>query len=121
MSGGRPAVVSSFEAWVGVTVVRVVGDLGGFSGVMRERCLSLLDVAATAVVLDLSGVSFFDSSGLTDLLVVHHSRGPLGSRVRLVVGGFVRRRLEITGTATLLPLHESLADALAAMSAGSAN
>ncbi|PRY36727.1 STAS domain-containing protein [Umezawaea tangerina] len=112
-----PSLVWS-EAHDGVAVVRFRGDLDSFGGNdMRKCCLSLLDDGTPSVVLDLSQTTYFDSRGLTDLLVVHHhSGGSAGQRVRLVVNGLVRRRLVATGTAALWPLHETLGDAVSAAS-----
>ncbi|MEU4769454.1 STAS domain-containing protein [Actinosynnema sp. NPDC023794] len=96
-------------------IVRVVGDIDmANSDDLRDRCLELLDSGAGALVIDLSGVTFFASSGIAALghIRAHNTslqRGP----VHVVASRAVRRSLTATAMDKLLPLHETLEQALA--------
>ena len=64
-------------------------------------------------VLDLSEVSFMDSTGLRTLVSVHNRLGEAGARFRIVVpSGPVRRIIEITGLSGALDLVGTRAAAL---------
>jgi len=68
-----------------------------------------------AVVLDLSGVDFIDSSALGTILRAAQSLEAAGKRLHVVVPeGPVRRLLEITGTASRFSLHGTRDEAFAA-------
>jgi anti-anti-sigma factor len=68
-----------------------------------------------AVVLDLTGVDFIDSSALGTILRAAEQLENAHKRMHVVVGeGPVRRLLEITGTAQRFSLHNSREGALAA-------
>ena len=61
-----------------------------------------------AVVLDLVGVDFIDSSALGTILRAAQQLETTGKRLHVVVpDGPVRRLLEITGTASRFTLHET--------------
>lgn len=98
-------------------VVRVTGDIDmSNSDTLRERCLELLDAGTTALVLDFSGVSFFASSGIAALGHIRTHNAELGGRpVHVVASRQVRRSLELVALDKLLPLHDVLEDALAAV------
>ncbi|MBM7815098.1 STAS domain-containing protein [Saccharothrix algeriensis] len=102
------------------TVVRVVGEIDmSNSDELRERCADLLDSGVAALVLDLSEVTFFASSGIAALGHVRVHNASLGRRpVHVVASRSVRRSLEVTAMDGLLPLHESLDEALRAVRAG---
>ena len=74
--------------------------LGGVNGDGVER-----------IVIDLTGLSFIDSSGLRTLLLA--KRGNLPVSV-VLSDGPVRRTFEVAGTLELLDIHERLEDALQA-------
>lgn len=64
-------------------------------------------------VLDLSDVSFMDSTGLRSLVGAHNRLKESGSRFRLVVpSGAVSRIIEITGLSGALDIVSSRAAAL---------
>ncbi|MGN2638060.1 STAS domain-containing protein [Nocardia takedensis] len=94
------------------SVVTAVGEVDLFSA---PRLRAALDDALAArpslLVLDLSGVEFFDSSGLEVLLQV---RGELGDvSLRLVASPAVRRPLRVTGLNRVFAVHDDLSAALA--------
>ncbi|SCK11657.1 anti-anti-sigma factor [Streptomyces sp. WMMB 714] len=80
-----------------------------------EEIVPVLEAALAAqsggLVIDLSGVTFADSSALNMLLRTH-------ARTKLYLGGplqpVVRRLFEITGIESVLNLHDSAAAALEA-------
>jgi anti-anti-sigma factor len=95
----------------GARVVRLSGEID--IGVTPE--LSPLLVADEDVVVDVSHVSFIDSSGIAALLRAHRSQMTTGHRL-LVKGvhGSVSRVFEITGVDSVLSLvaeHPSSVDA----------
>lgn len=68
-----------------------------------------------AVVLDLTGVDFIDSSALGTILRAAQQLEAVGKRLHVVApAGPVRRLLEITGTASRFTLHATREDAFAA-------
>ncbi|MFJ6676527.1 STAS domain-containing protein [Actinosynnema sp. NPDC091369] len=100
------------------TIVRVVGDIDmANSDDLRGRCLELLDDGVDALVVDLSEVPFFASSGIAALGHIREHNASLGRPpVHVVASRAVRRSLTATAMDTLLPLHETLDQALAAAS-----
>ncbi|CAA9220300.1 MAG: hypothetical protein AVDCRST_MAG20-697 [uncultured Acidimicrobiales bacterium] len=80
-------------------LVHLVGELDlAAAPDLRTKLAGLLDQGERDVVVDLGGVTFFDTSALEPLVEGHH-RG-LSSGVRLVlchIPPHVRRVLEITG------------------------
>ncbi|QQQ74244.1 STAS domain-containing protein [Saccharothrix sp. 6-C] len=101
------------------TIVRVVGDIDmANSDDLLERCVELLDRGVDTLVIDLSGVPFFASSGIAALGHIRAHSASLGRRpVHVVASRAVRRSLTATAMDKLLPLHETLENALAAAQA----
>ena len=65
--------------------------------------------AGAQVIVDLSGLSFIDSSGLAVIVMASTQARDIGARVELVASTErVLKVLRITGLDTLLPLHNSL-------------
>ncbi len=97
-------------------IVRVVGDIDmANSDELRERCVDLLDSGVEALVIDLSGVTFFASSGIAALGHIRVHNASLQRRpVHVVASRAVRRSLTVTAMDKLLPLHDTLEHALAA-------
>ena len=59
-------------------------------------------------ILDLSGISFMDSTGIRTMVGVHNRLSEAGNKLRLVVPpGPVARIIEITGLTGALDLAES--------------
>lgn len=66
------------------------------------------------LVLDLSGVSFIDTSGMSLVLEQHQAAEAAGRRYTLVRGpALVERVFEVSGLQARLPFAETLTDALA--------
>ena len=75
------------------------------SAPMLERALSeAIKSSGGPVVLDLTGVSFFDSSGLRTAIVAHRDLDERGRRLKLacVPDGYVWRTLSLAGVVGVL-------------------
>lgn len=86
------------------TVLTAVGEIDSSSApALRTRLEAALDAGATAVTIDLDGVTFLDSAGLCVLAAAH--RRAVRDEVRLQVLATSRavvRPLQITGLYDLL-------------------
>jgi anti-sigma B factor antagonist len=100
----------------GCLVVEVGGEVDMTSApTLRDHLLDHIGLGESCVVVDLSGVEFMDSTGLSALVVAYRQAGEIGSSV--VVAGAqpaVRRVLEITQLDVLLEHQDDVADAVAA-------
>lgn len=67
----------------------------------RERCARELGNGAQLIVLDLSKVTFMDSSGLHALLGAHKNDS---GRLRIIISPAVTRVIDISGVRGLLPI-----------------
>ena len=64
----------------------------------------LLLTSGRSVLVDLSGVAFLDSTGLTCLIAAYRTARNTGARLALIAPGErVRRMLAVTGTDQVLP------------------
>jgi anti-anti-sigma factor len=97
----------------GRTVVHVIGDLDLATAPSLEDAVG--DVEATSdIVLDLTGCSFLDSSGMRVLVGIRQRSAP-DARVDLVASDAgVVRALQIARLDTMFSVHASLEDALEA-------
>ena len=105
----------------GVAVVEAVGevDLGNSDELVES--VTAAGAGGAAVVLDMAGVTFMDSSGLKALLL---STRDLGAGLAVVVapGSPVERLVELAGVADRIPNFVSRKEALDALgSRGSDN
>jgi len=100
-----------------LTVVSVVGELDVATAPrLRQQLVALAATSPTGVIVDLGGVDFLDSTGLGVLL------GAL-KRARTAGFGFalanaepqVARVFEVTRLVDILPLHPTVAEAVAAI------
>jgi anti-sigma B factor antagonist len=80
---------------------------------LKEQLLGLVRRRATVVVIDLTRVSFIDSTGLSALLLAEKEARRLGVQLRLAVGEpAVINFLRLTGLDEIFPLFASLDEAL---------
>ena len=102
-----------------VPVVRLTGELDIDQAVrVREHLDKVIDAGAVRLVIDLSDVSYIDSTGLGMLVAVHKRLvAEQGFYVLTVPRASQRKVFEITGLSTVLVIMESLEDALAHISA----
>jgi anti-sigma B factor antagonist len=107
-----PAFAVEEERHGAATVLRLEGEVDvAASGPMRSR----VDAAAGGVlVVELSGVTFVDSSGLRELLRAGMECERLGGRLVLAaVPPVFERLLGLTGTASMFEIAPTLEAALA--------
>jgi anti-anti-sigma factor len=105
---GRALIVGTLIEVVGEVDAATVAQLSAY--IEREH-----PDAGLPLVLDLSGVSFMDSSGLHVLVQQHHRQEEHGSGLHLAAPHErVRRILEITGVGQVLHTHATLDQALLA-------
>jgi anti-sigma B factor antagonist len=99
----------------GRTVVTAVGEVDVYTAPALDDALSAAVVAgATALVVDLSAVDFLDSTGLSVLVkALKRVRDIDGSLSVVVTAARVAKVFRITGLDQVIPVHPSLADALA--------
>ncbi|MFE3034778.1 STAS domain-containing protein [Streptomyces canus] len=99
----------------GITVLGLDGEIDHQSVGALTQALARADAAVgRRVVIDLSRVTFMDSSGVNALIAAFQSAGAAGGWLRLVVvRGAVLRTLQLVGLDTVIPFHETLEDALA--------
>ncbi|MEV6804655.1 STAS domain-containing protein [Streptomyces sp. NPDC051132] len=80
---------------------------------LRTRALELIDQGHHHLILDLSGVGFCDSAGLSALIGIWHGTQETGGSLALAaVPDRLMRMLTLTGVDSLLPHYPSTADAL---------
>ncbi|WP_307823726.1 anti-sigma factor antagonist [Streptomyces sp. I5] len=98
-------------------VVVVTGDVDLHTApVLRAEALTAMTRGARHLVLDMAEVDFVDSTGLTTLIVLLHATEKAGGSVRVArVPERLERMVTMTGIAELLPMHDTVADALAAL------
>ncbi|WP_330294289.1 STAS domain-containing protein [Streptomyces sp. NBC_00503] len=114
MTGARdafqPGVVGDAYSAQGGWVVVARGELDQDTLAPLEEALTTAAGRYPLVVLDASSITFGDSSFLNLLLRLHHL-----TTLRIAVPGEQLRRLfALTGTDTVLSLHASVEEALAA-------
>ncbi|MFJ6391070.1 STAS domain-containing protein [Streptomyces sp. NPDC091972] len=100
----------------GITVLGLEGEIDHQSVGGLTRALVPADSAVgQRVVIDLSRVTFMDSSGVNALIAAFQAAANAGGWLRLVVvRGAVLRTLQLVGLDTVIPFHPTLEDALAA-------
>ncbi len=108
--------VESVDGPAGIMVLRVRGEVDIVSAGALTDMATAAAVAARAVVLDLSAVTFFDSAGvrLVDRLARSCDRNGAGFRVVAPAAGRARRILDLVGLGDVLAC-EDLDAAVAAL------
>ena len=99
----------------GRTVVAAVGEVDVYTApTLDDELTRLIDDGAASLVVDLSGVDFLDSTGLSVLVKALERLRDRGGRLDVVVTAErVAKVFRITGLDAMLALHGSLAEALA--------
>src|SRR4051794_28378505 len=117
-AGAPPLDVKVTPASHGATV-SIAGELDiATVPRVREALASPVVAGAEAVVVDLTEVSFMDSTGLAALLELQRALTARGGRLAIACPeGPARLLLDVTGVADKLELHPTLAGAEAAISA----
>ena len=99
------------------SLVAISGELDGTTTTeLRRRVDAALAGGRTKIVIDLTGLTHMDSSGLAELISCHQrAQGLQGGLALVVPAAPIRRTLEIRGVNHLFTVVESRADALAAL------
>ena len=99
----------------GRTIVAATGEVDVYTAPVLDEALSTaVSGGATRLVVDLSGVDFLDSTGLSVLVkALKRVRDSDGSLDVVVIAERVNKVFRITGLDQVIPVHASLADALA--------
>ncbi|MTE17783.1 anti-sigma factor antagonist [Streptomyces sp. TRM43335] len=97
---------------VGRVLLTVTGEFDHHSAHrLTDTLRPALETGVTTVLLDLSGVSFLDSTGVTRLLRAHRDVRAVGGRLALIAPSRpVRRMLSITGVDQVLPDYPTPGD-----------
>ncbi len=97
-----------------VALVRAVGDVDlDNAGRLHEALVAALETGTERLVVDLRGVTHFDSSALgVVVLLMKRLRGNGGELALVCDGAEVRRPFEVTGLDRSIRLFESVAAAV---------
>ncbi len=121
-SASRHAAAREFQieerlSWHGTVVLAVSGDVDLYvAGELEDRMAEATDDGARVLVLDFADVNFVDSMGLGVVVGgMKRLRAESGELHLVVHGPELLRILEITRMDRVIPLHETLADALTAV------
>ncbi|WP_231116062.1 STAS domain-containing protein [Motilibacter rhizosphaerae] len=98
----------------GWPVLSVSGEIDALTApALRERLLEALREEGSRVVLDLSAVSFLDSTALGVLVAAHKRASTTGGQFRLVVATpLTTRLLKLTGLDQVFAVHPDLESAV---------
>jgi anti-sigma B factor antagonist len=98
----------------GTAVVAVAGEIDVYtSPLLQERLVEVLRDGFPSIVLDLSAVTFLDSTGLGVLITgLKRCRSAEGDLVLVTAQPNVLKVLEITGLNDVFKVHDSVDDAL---------
>jgi anti-sigma B factor antagonist len=110
-----PAVFEGESVDEYIHVVAVIGelDLSNASGLVRQVETAVRS-GRNCIVIDLSGVTHMDSTGLAALIEAHHLTQARLGRLALVSGSeSVRRTIEVRGLDRLFVIEASRDDAVA--------
>lgn len=101
-----------------MVLARLTGELDiSEASQVGERIASSVDPSARGVVVDLSGLSFMDSSGVSMLFALARRVGSRRQALRIVArpDGPVGRVLDMVGFGRAASVHEELEAALASV------
>jgi anti-sigma B factor antagonist len=111
-----PSAIASFrvEEMQGRAVVVACGEIDMTTAPRLREALGAAPQVSAQVVVDLTSVTFLDSSGIA-VLIDALKQGSHGHQMTLCLAGAaarVRRVLDITRVSRMLPTYETLAEAL---------
>jgi anti-sigma B factor antagonist len=103
----------------GLAVVAVAGDVDlHTASALSAHALAVVEQGVPHLVLDLTHVDFVDSTGLSTLIHLLHATQQAGGSLRLAeVPDRLLRMITMTGISQLLPVHATVADAVAGRTA----
>lgn len=115
-SSGMDILTARIVERDGAVVVSMIGELDMASVRTAEPVVADAISRAKPVVIDLTGLRFFSSAGITVLARLDNRRREEPLDVRLVADqGVVAIPLRLTGLRELFPIHPTLDDALSAV------
>jgi anti-sigma B factor antagonist len=94
----------------GGKLIRIVGELDLATVGELERVLEATDTSE-ALVIDLTGCSFLDSSAVRVIIQAADNAGDSGLVSVVAPNPGIRKTLEIAGVDAMLPIHTALPDA----------
>ena len=109
-------MVINVERENGILIAQVAGRVDSANAPEFEKALSAAISEGCALVLDLKGLSYISSSGLRVLLLVAKTLRNRAAHLALCsLSGPIREVFEISGFDKIIPVHDSRAEALAAV------
>ncbi|MFJ6000453.1 STAS domain-containing protein [Streptomyces sp. NPDC092370] len=101
----------------GIAIATIVGDVDVHTApTLRSGALEIIQQGHPRLVLDLAPVGFCDSAGLSAIIGIWHAAQEAGGSLSLAaVPNRLMRMLSMTGVDSLLPVHATTADAVAAL------
>jgi anti-sigma B factor antagonist len=102
----------------GHPVLAVTGEIDIYTApLFKQAVVNLVSEGANDVVIDLSGVTFMDSSGFGTLLGATRRLRPLGGGLHLAgANSTIQRMLRLTRLDTIMQLYDSPDDAVKSIS-----
>ncbi|MFI7139712.1 STAS domain-containing protein [Streptomyces massasporeus] len=100
-----------------LAIASVAGDVDTRTAdTLRREASGVIERGCPHLVLDLSGVGFCDSAGLSALIGLWHATQSVGGVLGLAdVPDRLMRMLVLTGVDAVLPVHATAAEAVTAM------
>jgi anti-sigma B factor antagonist len=100
-----------------IPVVAVSGEVDVYSApTLKDRLTELLDSGTPSLVVDLTQVSFLDSTGLGALVEIRSSASEAGGTIPLVCNQErILKLFTITGLDGVFAIHPTVDDAVAAL------
>ncbi|MFB6638932.1 STAS domain-containing protein [Streptomyces chartreusis] len=108
---GELSVVAAVDG--GIRVVTVTGEIDQQTGEPLRHALDMSTPPGPRVVVDMSGVSFMDSTGINILIAAHQSLAEAGGWLRLAaITEPVQRTIQLVGLHTYIDSRKTLDQAL---------
>jgi stage II sporulation protein AA (anti-sigma F factor antagonist) len=108
---GQLWVVST--ATDGIRVLTLAGEIDHDTGQALRQALDASGAPRPRIVVDLSRVTFMDSTGINIFIAAHRALTEAGGWIRLAAPGeAVMRTLQIVGVDTVIDCRETLRQAL---------
>ncbi|BBC98616.1 STAS domain-containing protein [Streptomyces griseofuscus] len=111
-SAGNHLLITLSET-EGITVVTVHGEVDRDSAPQLLQALTTRDASARRTVLNLSGITFMDSSGVNVLIIAHRAAHSAGGWLRLASPGpSLSRLIQLVGLDEVIACHPTIHSAL---------
>lgn len=108
---GQLSVVSNTTD--GIRVLTLAGEIDHDTGQTLRQAFDASGTPLPRIVVDLSRVTFMDSTGINILIAAHHTLTEAGGWLRLAAPGeAVMRTLQIVGVDAVIDCRETLRQAL---------